>query len=105
MFLGALLAQPWLRGAPSDLPHVLLHGGVPGFLGFSRTILILGAFILRFFCFPGSILGRFWCQALLVWFCHILSNEIATTSRVHVLLQSLSNTASVHLLVVIFVDS
>ena len=62
--------------------------------------------LLTFFCFPGSILGYFWCQkASLVWFCHIVSNKIATTSRVHVLLQSLSNTASVHVLVVTFFES
>ena len=32
VFLGALLARLWLRETPSELPHVLLHGGVPGFL-------------------------------------------------------------------------
>ena len=32
VFLGALLARLWLREAPSELPHVLLHGGIPGFL-------------------------------------------------------------------------
>ena len=36
--LNAFLARLWPHGAPSDLPNVLLHGGVPGFLGLSRTV-------------------------------------------------------------------